>query len=144
MKARLLYFEGSLQLLICNGNITMVSPMEAYEFLSNYDNQDYYTGPGTWDYEGVTMETFQGTTIAIVDDNDTLQIKHPKHFRAILQDNEPKLLTVAEYAARHGKQVSIVRRYCRENRMPGAVNKGNAWFIPEGTPYPSDERIKNK
>lgn len=144
MKARLLHYEGSLQLLLCNGKIMTVSPKEAYEFLTNYDNQNYYAGTGTWNYDGVTMESFHGTTIAIVDDTGSLRIENATHFRTILRCEEAKLLTVAEYAELHGKQVSIIRRLCRNNRLPGAINKGNAWFIPEGAPYPADERIRNK
>lgn len=144
MKARLLHFEGVYQLLLCNGKIKTVSPTEAYDFLIRFDNSSYYSGPGKWDYEDVTMESFRGETVATVSDEGVLNVENAERFRAIIEQAKTRLLSVPEYAAMHGKQVSIVRRLCRDNRLPGAINKGNAWFIPEGTPYPPDERIRNR
>lgn len=144
MKARLLSYEGVFQLLLCNGRIKTLSAKEACDFLMNFDNQKYYAAPGPWNHEGVTIESFRGTTIAVIEDDGTLRVEHPAHFRTILHGEGSKLLTVSEYAAKHSKQVSIIRRLCRTQRLPGAINKGNAWFIPEDTPYPADERMRNK
>lgn len=144
MKARLLHDNGELKLLVCNGRIVTVAPEDAYDFLMNFDKASYYAGRGKWDYEDVTMENFQGDTIAIVDDEGALCVLDAGKYREIIQPGTAKLLTVTEYAEKHGKQVSIIRRFCRDNRIPGAVNKGNAWFIPEDAPYPPDTRGRKK
>lgn len=142
MKARLLQYEGVLQLLLCNGKIKTVSPADAYEFLIHFDNQSYYSGPGKWDYEGVTMESFRGETIATVSDTGILSVENAESFRTILTSAERKLLTVGEYAELHKKQISVIRRLCQQNRIAGAYLKGNTWLIPEKAPYPPDERIR--
>lgn len=142
MKARLLEFEGTLQLLLCTGSIKMLSYSEAYEFISNYDNPEYYSGVGKWDYENITMESYRGNTIAIVSDEGNLIIENAELLRTILNNKDPKYLTVLEYAALHGKQDSIVRRICRAGRIPGAIQKGKSWLIPEDAPYPVDERVR--
>lgn len=144
MKARLLHDNGELKLLICNGRIVTIASEEAREFLLNFDNPSYYAGRGKWDYEDVTIENFQGETIATVEDDGTLRVLDASKYREIIQPGAAKLLTVAEYAEKHGKQVSIIRRFCRNNRIPGAINRGYAWFIPEDAPYPQDERGRKK
>ena len=144
MKARLLQDNGELKLLICTGRIVTIAQEDAYEFLLNFDKTSYYAGRGKWDYEDVTMENFQGDTIAIVDDEGALHVLDAGKYREIIQPGPTKLLTVTEYAEKHGKQVSIIRRFCRDNRIPGAINRGNAWFIPEDAPYPPDGRSRKK
>ena len=144
MKARLLQFEGSLQLLLCNGKILMLSYPEAFEFISNFDNQDYYAGPGTWDYENITMESYRGTTIAVVSDDGLLTIENAELLREILDRKDVKYLTSTEYAALHGKKDAIIRRLCRTDRIPGAILKGKTWLIPNTSPYPADERGKSR
>lgn len=144
MKARLLHHEGALRLLLCTGSIQDVSVPEAYTFLSNYDNPEYYAGNGKWDFEGLTMEAFRGSTIAVVNDDGTMTVFDAEWYRKILSDNETKYLTAQEYADLHQKKSAIIRRFCLSNRLPGAILKGNTWLIPENTPYPDDERVRMK
>lgn len=135
MKARLLIFQNSLQLLFCTGRIEIISPADARDFLLNFNDPKYYNYFGIWDYE-VSMESYRGNTIAFVDDEYTLHVLDAEAFRSILSKKEAQLLTVPEYAALHGKQSAIVRRFCLEGRIHGAIQKGTRWLIPEDSPYP--------
>lgn len=144
MKARLLHFENSMQLLLCTGKIQGISLKEAYQFLSSYDNENYYSGPGKWEFEGLSMHAFRGTTIAVVNDDNTLTIHDAEWYRKILDSKTVEYLTAQEYAELYDKKSAIIRRFCINNRIPGAICKGNTWLIPKDAPYPSDERVRNK
>lgn len=139
MKARLLQSNGSLQLLICTGVIKIVSLSEAKEFLLSFFSPSHYEGPGTWDYEDVSLETYAGDTIAQVEDNGTMSVIDGETFRSIVSYEGPKLLTAPEYGKLHGKKSAIVRRFCLQGRIPGAIQKGGYWLIPEDAPYPTAE-----
>ena len=45
-------------------------------------------------------------------------------------------MTVSEYASLHGKSVAMVRKLCKEGKMPGAIKIGNYYIIPANVPYP--------
>lgn len=142
MKARLIFHEGGIQLLLTTGRIVTLTLGAAREFLLNYDRGDYYSGSGTWDYENLTMESYRGDTIAFVDDGGMLCIKDPVRYREIMVNEDTKYLTVAEYANLHGKQTAIIRRFCQNGRIVGAIQKGKTWLIPEDSPYPPDTRVR--
>ena len=139
MKARLISSSGTLQLLLCNGVIKYITQEEAKDFLLTFDNVNHYKGPGTWDYEGITMESYTGHTIALVDNKGVLRVSDANMFRKLLSQKEEKILTVPEYAALHGKKPGIVRRFCLQGRIEGAIQKGSQWLIPESAPYPISE-----
>lgn len=143
MKARLVDFYGELHLLICNGNIATLSFTEARNFLLNFDDPNYYTDDTTWAHEGVTIETFKGSTIATVDDLDILHVQDGAAYRRIMSYTEAKYLSAKEYAEKHGKKPGIIRRFCLEGRFPGAVLKARTWLIPEDAPYPDGDHVKS-
>lgn len=139
MKARLLQNDGCMELLLCTGVIKMVSISEAKDFILNFDDPSHYDGPGLWDYEGVSIESYSGNTIATVAADGSLCVIDGETFRQILSYEGPKLLTAPEYAKLHGKKSAIVRRFCLQGRIKGAVQKGGYWLIPEDAPYPTTE-----
>lgn len=141
MKARLLNVSGELQLLLCTGRVVVLSDESAKEFLLNFDDPSYYSGGGKWDY-GFPMEEYEGDEIAFVDDEWLLCIRDAKSYRTYVTPKSIKYLTVPEYAAMHGKQPGIIRRFCIQNRLVGAIQKGTKWLIPEDSPYPADERVR--
>lgn len=51
-------------------------------------------------------------------------------------------VSVAEYAARIGKEASSVKKKCQRGTLPGAVKIGRDWLIPADAPYP-DARVKS-
>ncbi len=143
MKARLIMYKDNLQLLLCTGKIKTLTDAEAYEFLLHYDNQELYKGKEKWDYENLTMEEYSGDTIAVVNDDGNLITYNAEKFRHILGCKQINYITVSEYALKHNKKISIVRRCCQNGRISGAMRKGNTWIIPADSPYPADERLKH-
>lgn len=53
-----------------------------------------------------------------------------------------KLYSANETAAIWGITVSLVRRYCREGKVINAVQTEQGWMIPEGTPKPGTDMIR--
>ena len=49
-------------------------------------------------------------------------------------------LTTKEVSALWNTTEQMVRRYCRDGRIPGAVQKEGAWFVPEGTARPTRKK----
>ena len=54
-----------------------------------------------------------------------------------------KYLTVRETAAKWGVDISLVRRFCKQDRLPGALRTKDGWLIPEGTVRPARTRLKH-
>ena len=54
-----------------------------------------------------------------------------------------KYLTVRETAKKWGVDVSLVRRFCKQDRLPGALRTKDGWLIPEGTVRPMRTRLKH-
>ena len=142
MKARLLKYNDKLELLTCTGRISFVSNLQARQFLFHFDNPDYYTGPGSWDYPEITMEDYHGETIAYVNANAELCVSNPELYRKLMTSSVAVMLTISQYAQLHNVSDSLIRRLCRTERLPGAVQKGGTWLIPEDAPYPADRRYK--
>jgi len=142
MKARLIQSGNDFLLLLCTGKILTVSLDDARAFLMNFDDPDYYSGPGTWDYENLTIASYRGSTVAFVEEDGTLCVQDAVQYRKIIEHKESKYLTVAEYAELHGKQTAIIRRFCQNGRISGVVQKGKTWLIPEDSPYPPDARVR--
>lgn len=53
-------------------------------------------------------------------------------------------LTVKEAAEKWGLGTRIVTLYCAENKIEGAVKRGNLWLIPEHTRRPADKRRREQ
>ena len=53
-----------------------------------------------------------------------------------------KLYTAEYTATLWGISVQMVRRYCREGKVPGAVQTEQGWMIPEGTPKPGAQMVR--
>lgn len=52
------------------------------------------------------------------------------------------LLSVKEYAAKHGQDGGRVRLLIAQSRIP-AEKIGAQWAIDEDTPWPADQRVKS-
>ena len=53
------------------------------------------------------------------------------------------MITVAEAAENWGVSAQMVRRYCREKRIPEAVMHDGVWFIPDDAPRPAREESES-
>ena len=51
-------------------------------------------------------------------------------------------LTVKEAGEKWGISSRMVNVYCSNERIPGAVKKGNLWLIPYDAEKPTDNRYK--
>jgi len=49
-------------------------------------------------------------------------------------------LTVKETGEKWGITSRMVTVYCKNDRIPGAVKKGNLWLVPENAEKPEDNR----
>lgn len=56
--------------------------------------------------------------------------------------SERKMLSAREMSKRWNTPEQQVSRYCRENRIPGAVKDGRSWLIPSNAQKPEDMRKK--
>ena len=54
-----------------------------------------------------------------------------------------KMMSCQEAAWRWGISDRRVSKLCAEGRIPDAYKEGRRWLLPENTPKPSDQRIKN-
>lgn len=43
-----------------------------------------------------------------------------------------------------GISIQLVRRYCQDGKVPGAVLTDKGWMIPEGTPKPGSNSVKEE
>ena len=136
MKAKLLIHDNTIVLLKRNGEILHLSASAARSFLLTFQNENHYSGEGTWNYEGLSMETYPGVPVAHVADEGHLVVTNADLFCGIIVNGEMDFLSVTEYANLHGKSTTMVRRLCQQGKMPGAILKKNGYFIPSNTPYP--------
>jgi Fic family protein len=51
-------------------------------------------------------------------------------------------ISAAELASKWGVSKRMVQKYCTQNRIPNAILKNGAWFVPENTPKPKREKKK--
>lgn len=51
-------------------------------------------------------------------------------------------ISAAELANKWGVSKRMVQKYCTQNRIPNAILKNGAWFVPENTPKPKREKKK--
>lgn len=51
-----------------------------------------------------------------------------------------KYITVGEMAGKYGVNVSLIRRYCKQNRIDGVVCRGGIWCIPEDAVLPERKK----
>ena len=139
MKSRLVKRDDIYQLLLSNGIIKTVSEEEAANYIKYYKESEFFLDEDGWDYD-ISMEDFDGNTIAQVSDEGILQIFDYNFYKNIVNKKAVKFISVNDYAALHGKKGAVIRKWCKEQRIPGAIYEKHAWKIPEDAPYPKDSR----
>ena len=144
MKARLVFFKNAYHLLLCTGKIKKLAKADAQRFIETYDSDLHYAGRTTWDYGGITMDDYNGDTIARVLDNGNLVVESAEHFRDLMDARDIKYLSPIEYAQKVGRHRTLINQLCRDGRIPGAKKAGSRWLIPETAEYPGDARIGSR
>ena len=132
VKARLSKIENEFYLELPNDKIKRLELDDVRHFLFNYSDPAYLSN----DTSRIVARA-KGEVMAKVLDTGSLVILSSNLLLEIFPSQQDiKYLSVSEYSALHGRKSNIVTRLCREGRLPGAIKKGRAWLIPEGTPYP--------
>ena len=145
MKARLIKDAKQRYMLLCNdGTIAAAEDPVLYDLLTGFRrNNGCFAGTsGRWDLEYPDMSVYPGETIAFIADNDSLVLYHFDPFSSLLSSDSTMLgyISTQEFAERNNKSVEIVKVYCRNNRIPGAVKMGGTWLIPKNAEYPVEEQ----
>lgn len=155
MKAKLFRVEGRgtelYELLCWDGTKKILRAKELSTFFKNFRDDSYLSGgeDGRWDTTAMDMSEVGGDLIAYVvevprePDKQQLIVVDPGPFAALFvpennEDNE--LIPISEYASMYGVTREIVKVYCRDGRIPGAIKAGGNWVVPRGAAYPTDTR----
>ncbi len=136
MKYRLVRHCGELHLLLFNGEIHILSTDEARRYVFNFDSIDLPNEPDKMSL----FDEYKGDPLVSLDDSGNLIVHNAQFLRKLTMPSEFPYYTVPEYAAKHGKKTSIVRRLCLEGRLEGATQIGASWYIPKHAAYPDDRR----
>ena len=86
------------------------------------------------------MEDHPGKSLAWVDDDGQLIIAENVFISLLAAVVEDDYITVQEYAKINGRSEARIKALCTEGRIPGAMKKGNRWFIPRNSELPQDAR----
>lgn len=141
MKARLITRYRKLFLLCSDGTIEEADNEVLKKLFVGFSGAEHFRGKdGRWDTKSATMDTYPGKTVAWVDDDGKLVIVENVFIPLVQSVVEEDYITVQEYAAEHSKSETLIKRLCREERIPGAVKKSGKWFIPRLSPLPPDAR----
>lgn len=141
MKARLIRNEGTITLMLCSGTVILMNEDKVREFFCSYNDSSAYDMTRVIDTYVQNMIMCPGETLAYVNDENDLVIRNPQFFTGLFTIYSGDYITAQEYAERHGKTSAIIKRFCRDNRIPGAIKIGGRWCVPENTKYPQDSRI---
>lgn len=81
-----------------------------------------------------------GEMLISLSDDNKLIIYNTAFFCELMHEYEFPYYTAEEYAQKHNRNSTLVRKLCREGRLSGAIQVGSSWLIPKDTLYPRDGR----
>lgn len=141
MKARIVKNNELIQLLLSNGDIRSLTIRDAKEFLAvclgeKFLKNDYWP-------HSITMEEWSGETLAIVTDDNTLEIYDKAFISEIFEDTLIEYISLNEFAAIHGKNPIYTRKLCQDGKIKGAKKIEKQWIVPENAEYPGDGRFSS-
>lgn len=149
MRTGLFRVEKTIELLCEDGTIiSKPTDSDLLYMLTMFKDIEKLTGDSErrWDKEYCKMENYVGELLAFVNHGDELIIWDFNPFIHLLKKfKQDEMLSVSKYASKIGKSQAIVRRYCANGKLPGAIkiplhdNKEGAWMIPD-IPWPCDNR----
>ena len=143
MKLRLVKQRTKLLFLCPNGSIIKADNDELLRLLTRFNSPNNFKGhDGVWNSINSDIQNYPGQTVAYINDQNKLVILDEKLFSFMGKDN---LISVTEYADKHGKGRAIVKRLCADGRIEGAEKHSIGWMIPANAPYPKrKKKIENK
>lgn len=144
MKGRLVKDKGGSTVFLCsNGNKLLINKAIISALLYDFKeiNENFWVSDEVWKTEQApSMELYPGKTLAFITDDNQLVILDSEPFRLLLDESKrmpvDKYLSAVEYAEKYNKSREIIKVYCRQGRIPGAVKINDNWLIPKDAPYP--------
>jgi len=139
MKARLIQDAQENTVILCeDGTIAKATNENCYLFLTSFSKDKVFSDgtEGRWDLETPDMASYCGTTLAYISDNKQLVISDFKPFLRFTPMD--RYISSTEYAKMHGVSYELIKLFCREGRIPGAMKVARNWLIPQNAPYPVD------
>ncbi len=140
MKARLIQNDnGKLQVLCSDGTICDGTPAMLYNFLVNFKHANSFSGDaGHWAEAYPDMSYYPGETLGLITDFGSLTIETFEPFMSLFTSDADRFeyISVEEFAEKYNKSTEIIKVYCRQGRIVGAVKIAGVWMIPRDASYP--------
>lgn len=141
MKARLLRDSNEIKLILCSGKVMLMDNDAIRDFFCSYKNTQNFDMVNVIPEFVDRMILSPGETLAYINDRDEFVVCDPHFFKGLFTISAVDYITAQEFAERHQKTSVIIKRYCRENRIPGAIKLAGRWCVPENAKYPEDARF---
>ena len=140
-KIKLVRYNEKLHFVSASGETKTITMAEAREYFANYETLDPI--PTTIEALVDALENYKGDLLLLVNTHGVLEVHNPIFFRELMNPNEFPYYTTQEFADKYEKARSLIIRLCKAERIQGAVQVGQTWYIPKTSPYPHDNRLKN-
>ena len=144
MKARLVETNNEYHLITASGKLYYFTSDTVADFIKHHNRYYREIISVTQLFKEEELLNYNGRMIASIDDSGNLIIYDNDFLSSIFFENIASYITSVDYAEKHHKTSRIVKRMCTDKRIPGAVQKGVLWLIPEDAPYPDDLRAGRK
>ena len=129
--------DREIHLLCPDGSIVIPTDDNIYALLTNFSNTELFFGDdGSWIDKKDEMDLVEGETLAIISDDNHLEIYDITPFMNVIVKPVITYLSVEEYAKKNNKSEEMIKVYLRKDRIPGAQKIGKSWIIPENAEYP--------
>jgi len=139
IKARITKTEDIYLVYMFNGMTYEFDIDEIKEFFGDYDNKKYYKTSYNIRF-AIEFNNMDGEPVAYVDEDYKLVIENSALFKEILYHKNFDYITTEEYAAKHHKNIAMIKRYCKEGRIKGIIQFGRIYLIPENAEYPEAQK----
>ena len=134
MKTRLYKIGESYYIQTSSGEITRVNRMASRHYLLNFKAPEYSEHTKV---APTSIKDYGGDIIAEVTDDNYLLVKNDVLFKALMENDGVVWVSVNDFAQLHGKSQAMVRRYCQNGRIEGAIFTPGGYIIPEDASYPA-------
>ena len=136
MKACFISNKNEIELVLADGTRKPQKSHKLKELLQTFTDSSHYITDGP---KINVLEEYKKIAIAYIEDDGTLVVSSPELIRKAI-GVDINYLSPREYGEKHGTSGGFIQRMCRENRIPGVIQKGTHWMIPEDAPYPAYSR----
>ena len=136
MLFRLYKVDEDYHLLLTDGTYRIFGRKDAYYAISHYDelleNKAHQTEfPGFFD-------GYEGELIASLEANGSLSIHNAESLRSLISFKSDNLnyISLKEYSDKFDKSITVMRKLCLADRIPGAIKISGRWLVPEDAALP--------